>query len=84
MLAVYTFQLFRFQKRVEELQEEVTRAQCELKEAKEIHEEKIATLTSELEEAKKTGGDEILEELNKVTSFNCSTFAIAMRNLLIV
>ena len=69
---------------MEELQEEVTRAQRELKEAKEIHEEKIVTLTSELEEAKKTGGDEILEELNKVTSFNCSTTfngAIAMRNL---
>ena len=73
MLAVCTFHLFRFQKRVEELQEEVKRAQSELKKAKEIHEEKIATLTSELEEAKKTGADELLEELNKVTSFNCST-----------
>ena len=87
MLAVCTFHLFRFQKRVEELQEEVKRAQSELTEAKDIHQEKITTLTSELEEAKKTGADELLEELNKVTSFNCNTTfngAIAMRNLLIV
>ena len=69
------------------MQDEVKRSQSEMKKAKEIHEGKIAALTSELEEAKKTGADELLEELNKVTRFNCNTTfngAIAMRNLLIV
>ena len=71
---------------MEELQEKVDLAQRELKEAKQTREEKIATLTSELEEAKKCGVDELLVELNKVTSLNYNTTfngCLCIENLLV-
>ena len=48
------------------MQGEVQQLQSELNETKAVHDKKVAALTTELEEVKKNGGEELVKDLNKV------------------